>query len=85
MYPKVKLKSVANYQNHLNFFFELLVGLLPSQSLWLAIVIFVGEMTVLQSLLSVGIVCMTVDDKDSNKTSNLTEFQIYYSNWNAGK
>ena len=59
--------------------------LIPSQRMWLALVVFLGEAVVHQNFLSLGIVCMTVDETSNNNNStNLTEYEVYYSDWEAG-
>ena len=63
-----------------------LAPLVPSQRFWLAVVLFVGEMTVLQGLLNIGIVCMTIEEAESNSTTNSTSdlSESYYSYWSTG-
>ena len=62
----------------------ILAPLIPSQRMWLALVVFPGEAVVHQHFLNLGIVCMTVDEAINSNTTNLTEWEAYYSDWKAG-
>ena len=60
--------------------------LVPSQRFWLATVLFVGEALAHPSLITLGVVCMTVDELQTNNgTTNLTDSEEYFRDWNAGQ
>ena len=61
------------------------VSLFPSQRLFLCIIIFFGHfvMQLMRNILSLGIVCMTIESDDQRNNTNSSEY-VHNTKWTPG-